>query len=487
MKHSILRTGVVAAAVAVAGCGLFGGQPASAKTITATPETINDVITTVTADDTVVLTASDTSAYYDNLYVDGSMAITADDDVAVGQIHVRASDVTIEGINFKKDGGAAGILGAVEVGDVDNLTIVDNHFDGYNQPIHIEAGHATLDNLQILNNTFVNTMQMAIYLETEGSNVLVQDNTFDTIAQIRGVSSNNRAGDVQYINNTWNLSIRDGADYNGNAIMAMDINGLTISGNIMKVVADDNSSDGGAAIAIQGSVDDIAITDNIISGSGNGIGMSSSQWDSAHGHNHHVVIEGNTIADIANAAINVAGSTHQVEISDNELSNSKYGIRVTADAYGRKSDITINGDNTVSNMSEYGVYAVADAIPDDDKIVIADGITFADNAEDIYDIEDGAQIDDQRAPVAEEPGKDDVVDGNDDTTTDATDTETPAVTEPVVDDATVKAPNTGLTRSAADSIHSVEATIGTTSTLATVTTAAMMLIVLAGIRIATKE
>ena len=191
-----------------------------------------------------MLTVGEKASYYDSLTINSPITMTADEGVTVGQINVTASDVTVKGINFKDD-NPTGILGAIEVSDVDNLTIQDNHFDGYMQPIHIAARNATLDNLQILGNTFVNTVQMAIYLETEGSNVLVRGNTFDTIAQIRGVDSNKRAGNVQYIGNVWNLSIRDGADYNGNAIMAMDINGLTIDGNIMAVTYDDNSSDGG--------------------------------------------------------------------------------------------------------------------------------------------------------------------------------------------------------------------------------------------------
>ena len=197
------------------------------------------------------------------------------------------------------------------------------------------------------------------------------------------------------------------------------------------------------------------------------------------------MIKGNIVTDIANAAINVAGSTHQVEISANKLSNSKNGVRVAADAYGRNSDITVSGDNTISGMSVHAVYAEQDAIPDDDKIVVVNGITLTDNAEDIADEEDGAQIDDQRIP-AETPDEGDGTTDTDDDKGEGNEgvgTDTPDVTEPVNtdDDGTVSAPNTGV--AAGTAAGAAEGT----SILVTVTTALAMLAVLAGIRIAAKE
>lgn len=465
---------------ATAALSLFGGGTAKAAELSATPETIASVIANATVGDTIKLEAAgaDGTTYsYGGFTVDKSLTIDGNNATVAGStVTVNAQNVTIENLNFVGTENVS--FSAVELGQTaSGLVLQDNTFSNYMQSIH--SGGAEISHSKIVSNTFTNSLQSDIFIMVSGSGVLVRDNNFSNGAQIRGIDSDNIVENVQYAGNTWRMI---NGQWGVTGVVGLFVDGLTVRNNDFALA--DGASAGGSAVALINNVANATITGNDISGVSNGI----VSYNSGNGDdiNSNVVINGNTIDGVAKYAIALQGYTSDVVISNNYLANAELGIAIDHNDV-RNSNIAIGEGNTFNNLVG-GIYAKPDAIPDNQKIIIADNNEFTSNAFDVYDEEDGAQIDDQRTTEVEpsDPGEGDGTADADDNKgegNEGVDTDTSEVTEPVNTDdgGVVSAPNTGTI---ADT--TADATDGT-SILAAITTALAMLIVLAGIRIATKE
>lgn len=478
MKHNILHAGAAAVAVAIAGCGLLGSQPVSAKTITTTPERIVSDIAGASNGDTIKLevAGADGTAYnYGGFTIDRPLTIDGNNATITGStITVSAQDVTIKNLNFVGTEGAS--FSAVELTQgvsTSALALQNNTFSNYMQPVH--SGGAEISHSRIVGNTFVNSLQSDIFIMVSGSGVLVRDNNFSNGVQIRGIDTSNVVSGVQYVNNSWRMI---NGQWGVTGIVGLYVNDLTVRSNKFSLA--DGARAGGSAVALINNVAGATIVNNSISGVSNGIvSYNSGDGDDV---NSNITIDGNKINGVAKYAIALQGYTDGVTISNNDLSNAELGIVIDGNDV-RYSNITVGAGNTFNNLIG-GIYAKPDVIPDDQKIVILDGNSFTSNAFDIYDEENGVQIDDQRSTVEQPTEPDNPGESTDPTTPD--DGNGDEVTQPV-DETTdagngdVTAPNTGSvvpqTSTANDSV----------STLATITTAIVMLMMLAGVRAACRE
>ena len=435
--REIIRTGFATLAIAVV-ASLSSAGNVSAQDIAVTPETITAQIQTAQPGDTLRLADGN----YGSIVIDKPLTIFGDSDgVVMYRATIESNNVTIEGIDFVGD-GADGV-NAIELRAGQNIRISNNDFSGYHAGVN---GYVQgINNLDILRNDFANMAEFDVFVQGSGNDVYLTANRFSSNTQVRGIDSANLLNDVTYFRNNWKLG--NAGTPAGNGVTGMYTDGLNIDVNTFELA--DGAVMSLNPISIAGGVSNAEITDNRIIGAALPIRLYA--YSANEPANSDITITGNTIAGNGmeagipgilpdmnySGAVTIQGSTNNVTIEGNKISNILVGTAIEASAGAeRNSNITI-GVNTYEGLY-CGLYVQKDAIPDDQKITVRDANLQSVGEKGIWDVENNDQIvyetDDNQNANPEQPDDKPVI-------------EAPDVTEPVATDnqdaADITAPNTG--------------------------------------------